>query len=199
MCSAAARDDGRPTALYYQPTVVDGVGLDTLVNREETFGPIVPLVTVDSDDEALAGRQRLLPRAPGGRVHEKPARAFRYLEKLRVGNVVVNDSTDYWEAHEPFGGASGTRTGWGRIGGRYTMLDMTDLRTVVLDFGQLRLGSRRAIGERRIGLDELRLAARNHALPLEALRYPITPVGLHYLLIHYDIPLVEAGDVPRSK
>ena len=39
--------------------------------------------------------------------------------------------------------------------------------------------------------DELRLAARNHALPLEALRYPITPAGLHYLLIHYDIPAVD--------
>ena len=42
-----------------------------------------------------------------------------------------------------------------------------------------------------ISADELRLAARNHGLPLEALRYPITPVGLHYLLIHYDIPAVE--------
>jgi DMSO/TMAO reductase YedYZ molybdopterin-dependent catalytic subunit len=41
--------------------------------------------------------------------------------------------------------------------------------------------------------DELRLAARNHALPLEALRYPVTPVGLHYLLTHYDIPAVDAG------
>jgi DMSO/TMAO reductase YedYZ molybdopterin-dependent catalytic subunit len=40
-------------------------------------------------------------------------------------------------------------------------------------------------------VDELRLAARNHALPLEALRYPVTPVGLHYVLIHYDIPVVD--------
>jgi DMSO/TMAO reductase YedYZ molybdopterin-dependent catalytic subunit len=40
---------------------------------------------------------------------------------------------------------------------------------------------------------ELRLAARNHALPLEALRYDITPAGLHYLLIHYDIPPVDAA------
>ncbi len=39
--------------------------------------------------------------------------------------------------------------------------------------------------------DELRLAARNHGMPLEALRYAITPVGLHYLLIHYDIPAVD--------
>ena len=38
---------------------------------------------------------------------------------------------------------------------------------------------------------ELRLAARNHGLPLEALRHPITPAGLHYLLTHYDIPDVD--------
>jgi DMSO/TMAO reductase YedYZ molybdopterin-dependent catalytic subunit len=43
-----------------------------------------------------------------------------------------------------------------------------------------------------ITLEELQLAARNHALPLEALRHPITPVGLHYLLIHFDIPYVDA-------
>ena len=56
-----------------------------------------------------------------------------------------------------------------------------------------------------ISVDELRLAGRNHALPLEALRYDVTPVGLHYLLIHYDIPdldgerwrLEVAGQVER--
>ncbi|MGZ4132616.1 MAG: sulfite oxidase [Actinomycetota bacterium] len=42
-----------------------------------------------------------------------------------------------------------------------------------------------------IGIDELSLATRNHGMPLEALRYDLTPVGLHYLLIHYDIPLVD--------
>jgi sulfane dehydrogenase subunit SoxC len=41
--------------------------------------------------------------------------------------------------------------------------------------------------------DELQLAVRNHSMPLEALRYPITPIGLHYLLIHYDIPFVDAS------
>ena len=42
-----------------------------------------------------------------------------------------------------------------------------------------------------VTLAELRLAARNHGMPLEALRHPITPVGLHYLLVHYDIPAVD--------
>lgn len=40
--------------------------------------------------------------------------------------------------------------------------------------------------------EELQLAGRNHSMPLEALRYAITPIGLHYLLIHFDIPAVDA-------
>jgi sulfane dehydrogenase subunit SoxC len=40
-------------------------------------------------------------------------------------------------------------------------------------------------------LEEVQLAARNHGMPLEALRYPITPTGLHYLLTHFDIPAVD--------
>jgi acyl-CoA reductase-like NAD-dependent aldehyde dehydrogenase len=127
-----SRDRGRPTDLYYQPTVVADVGVDTLINRDETFGPIVPLIRVSSDEEALAVANDSYLGLQAAVYTSSLKRAFKYVETLRVGNVVVNDSTDYWEAHEPFGGASGTRTGWGRIGGRYTMLDMTDLRTVVL-------------------------------------------------------------------
>ena len=39
-----------------------------------------------------------------------------------------------------------------------------------------------------ITLEELQLAARNHGMPLEGLRYATTPIGLHYLLIHFDVP-----------
>jgi len=42
-----------------------------------------------------------------------------------------------------------------------------------------------------ISLEELQLAARNHGLPLESLRHDVTPVGLHYLLTHFDIPYVD--------
>jgi DMSO/TMAO reductase YedYZ molybdopterin-dependent catalytic subunit len=56
-----------------------------------------------------------------------------------------------------------------------------------------------------ITLEELQLAARNHGMPLEALRYPVTPVGMHYLLTHFDVPavpddwrLVVGGRVDRE-
>ncbi|MDG4749908.1 sulfite oxidase [Micromonospora sp. WMMD718] len=51
--------------------------------------------------------------------------------------------------------------------------------------------SRVAGTDEAISAEELQLAARNHGIPLEALRYDVTPAGLHYLLIHYDIPDVD--------
>lgn len=42
-----------------------------------------------------------------------------------------------------------------------------------------------------ISVDELRLASRNHAMPMEMLREDVTPVGLHYVLAHYDLPAVD--------
>lgn len=50
------------------------------------------------------------------------------------------------------------------------------------------------VADARFEREEVQLALRNRGLPLEALRYPITPTGLHYLLIHFDIPAVTPDD-----
>ena len=52
--------------------------------------------------------------------------------------------------------------------------------------------TRRAPIVGRYTQDELALASRNSGMPLEALRYDLTPAGLHYLLIHFDIPAADA-------
>jgi len=44
-----------------------------------------------------------------------------------------------------------------------------------------------------ITLEELALAARNKGIPLEALRYDTTPTGMHYLLVHFDIPAIDVA------
>lgn len=41
--------------------------------------------------------------------------------------------------------------------------------------------------------EEVGLALRNHGMHIEGLRYPTTPIGMHYLLIHFDIPAIEAS------
>ncbi|WP_397538497.1 aldehyde dehydrogenase family protein [Rummeliibacillus pycnus] len=123
-----------PTNLYFEPTVIDNVGLDTLINQHETFGPIVPIITVSSDVEALRIGNDSYLGLQSAVYTKSSARAFKYMNNLRTGNTIINEHGGYWEPHVPFGGAAGTRTGWGRIGGRYTMLDMTHLRTVTWDF-----------------------------------------------------------------
>jgi DMSO/TMAO reductase YedYZ molybdopterin-dependent catalytic subunit len=42
--------------------------------------------------------------------------------------------------------------------------------------------------------EEVALGLRNHGMPLEGLRYPITPTGMHYILVHFDIPAVDANE-----
>jgi hypothetical protein len=46
--------------------------------------------------------------------------------------------------------------------------------------------------------EEVWLALRNHGMHLERLRYPITPIGMHYLLVHFDIPFVEPATYELS-
>ncbi|MBA2560495.1 MAG: sulfite oxidase [Propionibacteriales bacterium] len=63
-----------------------------------------------------------------------------------------------------------------------------------IDLKSVSSPSRVAGAEEGISVEELQLAARNHGLPLEALRFDLTPPGLHYLLTHYDIPVVDPTD-----
>jgi DMSO/TMAO reductase YedYZ molybdopterin-dependent catalytic subunit len=55
------------------------------------------------------------------------------------------------------------------------------------------MGSRRAPIAGRFTAEEVALAARNRGMPLEALRHEVTPPGLHYLLVHFDIPEADSG------
>ncbi|MEQ8841002.1 MAG: aldehyde dehydrogenase family protein [Acidimicrobiales bacterium] len=124
-------DLGSP--LFWPLTIIDGVTPAMRAFREETFGPILPITVFDDDAGAIAlandsdlGLQAAVFTASLSRAH-------RFIDELRTGTVLINESTNFWEQHPPFGGAGGTRTGWGRIGGKYTIQDMTDLRTAIID------------------------------------------------------------------
>ena len=128
------RAPGFPTDLYSEFTLIDAVPEEALVSREETFGPVLPIVTVRDDEEAIVA-------AAGGDLGLQAAvftssidKAFWYTDRIRAGTVVINDSTDFWETFQPFGGAAGTASGWGRG----TIDDFTDLQTMVIDIGNVR-------------------------------------------------------------
>lgn len=130
-----SRAAGHPTNLYYDFTIVDRVTEDSLLSKEESFGPVLPIITADNDDEILR-----IANADGLGLQaavftENLTKAFRFMEELETGQVIVNDSNGWWDINMPFGGAGGKGTGWGRLGGIYSLLDMTDLRTGVIHLG----------------------------------------------------------------
>lgn len=134
LCGGERQSD-RPTDLYYELTVIDDVTPAMDVFLDETFGPVIPVTSFDTDDEAFALANASDLGLQASVFTKSLARAYRAVDELRSGTVLVNEGTAFWEQHPPFGGASRTGTGWGRIGGKYTILDMTDLRTAIIDTG----------------------------------------------------------------
>jgi succinate-semialdehyde dehydrogenase/glutarate-semialdehyde dehydrogenase len=132
LVAGGARADGFPTDLYWQATVLDGVTEEMEVAREETFGPVVPVMRISSDEEAL----QIANASPYGLLTavwtRDLARGLRFAEAVDAGWVNVNESTNYWESHLPFGGRSGTCSGIGRVGGSQVLDAFTESKTVVL-------------------------------------------------------------------
>ncbi|MEU5975908.1 aldehyde dehydrogenase family protein [Streptomyces sp. NPDC047315] len=121
-----------PTELYYEFTVVDAVPEDSLLAREDSFGPVVTIITGRDEDDLLRIANDDALGLQGVVFTTSRKSAFRFVEELQVGQVIVNETNNWWDVNMPFGGAGGRGTGWGRIGGKWTLLDMTDTRTGVI-------------------------------------------------------------------
>jgi succinate-semialdehyde dehydrogenase / glutarate-semialdehyde dehydrogenase len=120
-------DPGR----FFAPTVLADVPADARVAREETFGPIAPLIPFDSDEQAVAlantseyGLAAYLFTTDLGRAH-------RVGEALDYGMVAVNDGALGW-VQAPFGGIKGS--GDGREGGRQGLEEYLDIQYVSMNF-----------------------------------------------------------------
>ncbi len=131
--TGGARASGFPTNLFYQPTVLDQVTNEMVLNAEESFGPLVPFLKFRNYDEAI----RLSNECALGLVSSVYTKnlkaAFYFAEHLRTGAVNINETPDYGESHVPYGGVSGKQSGIGRLGGKNTLMEMTDVRAMIID------------------------------------------------------------------
>jgi succinate-semialdehyde dehydrogenase/glutarate-semialdehyde dehydrogenase len=126
---AGGRRPDRP-GYFFEPTVLVGFSEDSLVNREETFGPIAPIRSYADEEEAWRFIDSCDLGLASSLFTKDLDRAWHWAERLRTGLVVVNDNSNYWEPHVPFGGMSGTASGVGRLGGRQVLDFMADLQTI---------------------------------------------------------------------
>ena len=127
------RRGGRGSGLFYEATVLDAVTEEMAIARDETFGPVVPITTIGSVDEAIgivnASKYGLLAAIFTADLRT----GIRFAESVRAGWVNINEGTNYWESHLPFGGRAGSQSGVGRVGGRFTMERFTEHKTVVVN------------------------------------------------------------------
>ncbi|MDP8958277.1 MAG: aldehyde dehydrogenase family protein [Actinomycetota bacterium] len=130
------RAEGFPTGLYYQPTIVDAVTPGMSIQDQETFGPVAPVQSFSDEEEALRWANQAPLGLVGSVFTRDIGRAMRMAERLECGVVNVNETSAYWQPHTPFGGFTGKQSGVGRIGGRWTLLEMTQLKTITLDIEQ---------------------------------------------------------------
>jgi acyl-CoA reductase-like NAD-dependent aldehyde dehydrogenase len=122
-----------PTELYYEATVLDNVQKHMQVAREETFGPIVPIQTIQSAEEAIETTNNSGYGLTVAVFTENLKRGLKMAEELRSGTVVINNSTNWFEYHIPFGGGAGSKSGFGRVGGRFGLERFTEYKTIFAD------------------------------------------------------------------
>ncbi|MGD9734397.1 MAG: aldehyde dehydrogenase [Solirubrobacterales bacterium] len=124
--------EGAPTRFYWQPTLLTEVAGDSLAAREETFGPIAPVLRFATFEEALETANATEFGLTASIFTGDLDAGLRFAEAARFGLVNVNESTNYFEGHVPFGGRAGTASGVGRVGGAAVIEALTETQTVTL-------------------------------------------------------------------
>ncbi|GAB3677183.1 aldehyde dehydrogenase [Salinisphaera aquimarina] len=138
---ADARDKGATIAsggpadtVIMQPTVVDGVTPEMRLYHEESFGPVVAVMRVPTEDEAVRVANDTEYGLSGAVFSGDGSRGLRVAKRIRSGICHVNGPTVHDEAQMPFGGVKAS--GYGRFGGQAGIAEFTDLRWMTLQTGE---------------------------------------------------------------
>jgi acyl-CoA reductase-like NAD-dependent aldehyde dehydrogenase len=130
--TGGARADGFPTRLYWPATVLDRVPPDSIAATQETFGPIAPIVSIGSLEEAIEQTNSQSFGLMAAVFTGDLGAGLRFAESVHMGLVNINETTNYWEPHLPWGGSGRSNSGIGRVGGRYPIDTLTELQTVLI-------------------------------------------------------------------
>jgi acyl-CoA reductase-like NAD-dependent aldehyde dehydrogenase len=119
---------GRFDNLVYDPTVVTDVTPEMRLFKEQTFGPVAPIVVVEDREEALAVANDSAYGLSAGILTNDFTQALDMAMRLETGMVHIGDQTVNDEPQAPFGGVKGS--GYGRFGGQAALDEFTELRWI---------------------------------------------------------------------
>jgi acyl-CoA reductase-like NAD-dependent aldehyde dehydrogenase len=124
---------GEADGLLIQPTVLGGVTPEMRIYREESFGPVVAIITVDGVEQAVEVANDSDYGLSGAVFGADTHRAREVAGRLETGICHVNSSTVQDEPQMPFGGVK--HSGWGRFGGSAALDEFTELRWISIQDG----------------------------------------------------------------
>jgi acyl-CoA reductase-like NAD-dependent aldehyde dehydrogenase len=115
----------------HEPTVIDGVTSSMRIAQEETFGPVAPIMTFRTLDEALAIANETEYGLTASVFTRSLHDAWHAAEELRHGTVHINETTNYWDQLAPFGGAK--KSGAGRELAGWIIDALTETKQITFD------------------------------------------------------------------
>jgi putative phosphonoacetaldehyde dehydrogenase len=121
---------GDRTGSLVTPAVLDAVPADVELVREETFGPVAPVLRVRDLEEAISVSNGTAYGLQAGVVTNDSAAFWTIARRLRVGAVNLLEGPQFDSPHIPFGGVK--NSGVGREGIRYAIREMCSTKTVTL-------------------------------------------------------------------
>ncbi|MFC6718654.1 aldehyde dehydrogenase family protein [Natrialbaceae archaeon GCM10025810] len=125
---------GGTDGLFYDPAVVDDVTDEMSIAREETFGPVTPILRAEDYEEAIEIANRSRYGLQAAIFTDSLQRAHDAANRLKAGGVFVNETNNYWERLLPFGGYGESGSG-GRYGSKWHLEAMTQVKAVVMNYG----------------------------------------------------------------
>ena len=118
---------------FYPPTILLDVQQEWDLMQVETFGPVIPILPFDHEEEAIALANDSRYGLTASIWTRDRKRAWDLAQRLEAGTVTINDHVfSFGEPHAPWGGTKSS--GLGRSHGKYHLLDLVELKYVSLDF-----------------------------------------------------------------
>jgi acyl-CoA reductase-like NAD-dependent aldehyde dehydrogenase len=130
---AVVRTGGNAEGLIFEPTILTDVPDEAVAANEETFGPMVIVEPVDSDEAAVAAANRVMYGLTSSILTSDTYRGFELAQRIQAGIVNVNSPTVNDEIHAPMGGVRDS--GWGRTGPD-SLADFSDVIWINAHSGQ---------------------------------------------------------------
>ncbi|WP_010235573.1 aldehyde dehydrogenase family protein [Clostridium arbusti] len=122
---------GTRNKAFFEPAVLVDVTLDMDIAKDmEIFGPAIPIIGFDTEEEAIEIANAPIYGLHCGIVTKNTKTAINIASKIEVGNVVINGTGNYRHTDMAFGGVK--MTGIGREGVQYTLEEMSNVKSYIL-------------------------------------------------------------------